>query len=188
MSIMWVCLRGLWLEYIKGSGSKCSFIPDWWPRRVSDLWGPNSWGRRRRTGLARENSEDGETGNDGKMEVKFRIEGRKVRAKENLKRKSAGGETEVVTIVDLEYILVVLAYLFCCSLPWFWCLALVWSSELTPDPSFWPYPLPPATPYRLANMCYLAWTHTHTQTHTHIFSNTESQSHMCTHSYLMYKE
>lgn len=59
------------------------------------------------------------------MEVKFRIEGRKVRAKENLKRKSAGGETEVVTIVDLEYILVVWAYLFCCSLPWFWCLALV---------------------------------------------------------------
>lgn len=67
-------------------------------------------------------------GKGGKMEleeVKFRTEGRKVRAKGNLKRKSAGGETEVVTTADLEYILVVFVDLFRCSLPWFWCLALV---------------------------------------------------------------
>lgn len=49
-------------------------------------------------------------GKGGKMEldeVKFKIEGRKVRAKGNRKRKSAGGETEVVTTADLEHILVV---------------------------------------------------------------------------------
>lgn len=120
-------------------------------------------------------------GKRGKMEeVKFRTEGRKVRAKGNLKRKSTGGETEVVTTADLEYILVVFVHLLCCGLPWFWCLPLVWSSELTPDPGFWPYPLPPVTPSRLANMCYLARTHTH----THIYGNTESQSHMYTHSYV----
>lgn len=67
-------------------------------------------------------------GKRGKMEleeVKFRTEGRKVRAKGILKRKSAGGETEVVTTVDLECILVVFVDLFCCGLPWFLCLALV---------------------------------------------------------------
>lgn len=38
---------GLWLEYIKGSGSKFSFIPDWWPCRRTDLWGgltSEGWG------------------------------------------------------------------------------------------------------------------------------------------------
>lgn len=82
---------------------------------------------RLRTGPARERREDGERGGE-KMEleeVKFRTEGRKVRTKGNLKRKSAGGETDVVTTVDLEHILVVFVDPFCCALPWFWCLALV---------------------------------------------------------------
>lgn len=146
---------GLWLEYIKGLGFKVQLHP----RLMTPQTGWPLGGLTAGGGGYIYWTDQGEKRGWGKIElkeVKFRTEGRKIRTKGYLKRKSAGGEMEVFTMVDLEYILVVFDDLFCCSLPWFWCLALVWSSELTPDPGFWPYPLHPATPSRLANMCYQA--------------------------------
>lgn len=107
---------GLWLEYIKGSGSKFSFIPDWWPCRRTDLWEgltAEGWG-----GVLEVQPE--RTGKDGKMkleEVKFRIgkrEGASKRESKEEMRKSVGGAT-----VDLEYILVVFVDLFSAVSPGF---------------------------------------------------------------------
>lgn len=185
MSITRVCLRGLWLEYIKGSGSKFSFIPDWWPCRLTDLF----WGRRLHILDQLERGDGGERGRDGeKMRWNLGQKGGKARAKVNLKRMSAGGRSRGAWLPQWT-LNISLWFWSICSVavsPGFCVWLCFWSSELTPDPGFWPYPLPPATPSRLANMCYLVWTHTLTR--TYLYSNTKTQSHMYTRKYLMYRE
>lgn len=141
------------------------------------------------TGPARERGDGGERGRDGeKMRRNLGQKGGKARAKVNLKRMSAGGRSRGAWLPQWT-LNISLWFWSICSVavsPGFCVWLCFWSSELTPDPGFWPYPLPPATPSRLANMCYLVWTHTLTR--TYLYSNTKTQSHMYTRTYLMYRE
>jgi len=134
---------GVWLEYIKGLGPKFSFIPDWWPRRQTDLWGSNSWGRmwrildrpwERRLGIER-------GGTRWNQRWNFWHEGRKVRAKGTLKRKTAGGKTEVLPQVTLN-----ISLCFFTALSPVLGLGSGLKQWINTWPCFWPYPLPQLPP------------------------------------------
>ena len=190
---------GLWLEYIKGLGVGVQLHPRLmtlqtdWPLGGLTAGGGGGWtGRGEHRGWWK----------GGKMEleeVKFRTEGRKVRAKGNSERKSAGGEDRGGYHSG--------PWMHPCgfgqSIPLRSLLVLVLGSGLKQWINTWPrlLTLPPSSGYPLQISKYVlssldththththSLTPTHTHTHTHTLGNTKSQSHMYTPSYLMYRE